>query len=390
MVIQTMDDVSPTKWHLAHTTWFWETFLLQEFVPGYEVFDSEYNYLFNSYYDTVGARHARSERGALSRPGLGSVLEYRRHVDQAMTDLLSGYSETDDCPFSELLRLGLAHEEQHQELILTDIKHVLSRHPFPAAVWPVPVEPEAAAAEALNWVEFPGGTHRFGTEPDVFHFDNEGPRHEAILTPFALADRPVSNREYAAFVKDGGYRTPTLWLADGWAAICAGNWTAPLYWREREDGWRAFTLHGEVPLAPDAPVAHLSYYEASAYAEWAGARLPDEREWEHAALTCPGPDGRFARPGQSAHPGVSPDGEGLRQMFGGVWEWTRSAYSPYPRYRPPVGAVGEYNGKFMCGQYVLRGGSCATAPGHIRAGYRNFFPPAARWQFSGLRLAQDI
>lgn len=391
MVIQTMADVSPTKWHLAHTTWFWETFLLREMLDEYQIFDKNYNYLFNSYYDTIGARHQRDERGFLSRPGLDDVLAYRRHVDQAMERLLAAHHDRDFPQLESFLRLGIAHEQQHQELLLTDIKHVLSRHPFAPAAYPEPVADEAASdgAEA-GWIGFDGGVFAFGSDDAGFHFDNEGPRHEAVLTPFALADRPVSNREYAAFVHDGGYRTPSLWLADGWARAQNEGWAAPLYWRGGGEAWREFTLHGEVELAPDAPVVHLSFYEASAYAEWAGARLPEEREWEYAAIHAGGADGRFASPGRSAHPGTSSGQGGLRQMFGGVWEWTRSAYSPYPRYRPAAGAVGEYNGKFMCGQYVLRGGSCATPAGHVRPTYRNFFPPQARWQFSGLRLAKDI
>lgn len=391
MLVQTMADVSPTKWHLAHTSWFWETFLLQEYLDGYVAYDSHYNYLFNSYYNAIGARHARVERGFLSRPGLDEVLGYRQHVDRAMLDLLGVYQDGDFSAIEALLRLGLAHEEQHQELILTDIKHVLSRHPFSPIAFPersptVSPMPEAAA----SWMGFDGGVFEFGIEDAPFQFDNEGPRHQAVLTPFALADRPVTNGEYAAFIRDGGYRTPALWLSDGWARVEAENWRAPLYWRELDGEWREFTLHGETVPLSDAPVAHLSFYEASAYAEWAGARLPGEREWEHAALRAAGPDGRFALPGFSAHPDVSTPGEGLRQMFGGVWEWTRSDYAPYPRYRPAVGAVGEYNGKFMSGQYVLRGGSCATPAGHVRPTYRNFFPPQARWQFSGLRLAKDI
>lgn len=391
MTIQTMADVSPTKWHLAHTTWFWETFLLLEHLDDYVEYDSHYNYLFNSYYDAIGDRHARTERGFLSRPGLDDVLAYRAHVDRAMERLLSAHHAGQICHVEALLRLGFAHEQQHQELILTDIKHVLSRHPFAPVAFPEAPDSAAPAAEAgPSWVGFDGGVFEFGVEDAPFQFDNEGPRHRAVLTPFALADQPVTNGEYAAFIHDGGYRTPSLWLSDGWARVNAEGWCAPLYWREHEGAWREFTLHGEVTPLADAPVAHLSFYEASAYAEWAGARLPGEREWEHAALRAAGADGRFAMPGYSAHPGVSAPGEGLRQMFGGVWEWTRSDYSPYPRYRPAAGAVGEYNGKFMSGQYVLRGGSCATPAGHVRPTYRNFFPPQTRWQFSGLRLAKDI
>jgi len=401
MVIQTMPDVSPTKWHLAHTSWFWETFLLLDALDGYREYNRDYNYLFNSYYEAIGDRHRRDQRGFLSRPSLADVLGYRRHVDEAMSRLLATLEGEALDRLEPLLRLGLAHEEQHQELILTDIKHVLSHNPFAPKAFAergagaadaadAADAPDAADETGASWVGFDGGVFSFGAEGTAFQFDNEGPRHEALLTPFALADRPVTNGEYAAFIRDGGYRTPSLWLSDGWARVNAEAWQAPLYWHERDGMWREFTLHGEVAPRPDAPVAHLSFYEASAYAEWAGARLPDEREWEYAALHAAGPDGRFAAPGFSAHPGGCEPGSGLRQMFGGVWEWTRSDYAPYPRYRPAPGAVGEYNGKFMSGQYVLRGGSCATSQGHVRPTYRNFFPPQARWQFSGLRLAKDI
>ncbi len=388
MVVQTMPDVSPTKWHLAHTTWFWETFLLREQIADYQEYDSQFNYLFNSYYEQIGERHARPERGILTRPSLDKVIGYRRHVDAAMAGLLSGDQELNLAKIEPIILLGLAHEQQHQELMLTDLKHVLSRHPFAPAAYPPPGGVSGAAA--LGWREFAGGIHRFGHDGEGFAFDNEGPMHDAVLTDFAIADRPVTNAEYRAFIEDGGYETPTLWLSDGWARVLAEGWTAPLYWRSGEDGWREFTLHGEQALDPDQPVTHVSYYEASAFAEWAGARLPDEREWELAAREAAGQDGRFADPGLSAHPGPSPTGDGLRQALGGVWEWTRSAYAAYPRYRPAAGAVGEYNGKFMCNQFVLRGGSCATPRGHVRLTYRNFFPPDARWQFSGIRLAKDI
>ena len=390
MQIQTMPDVSPTKWHLAHTTWFWETFLLRENDAQYREFDQNFNYLFNSYYNGVGERHARPERGLLSRPSLDRVQEYRAHVDAAMTRLLSGDQEYILSRIAPLVRLGLAHEEQHQELMLTDIKHVLAANPVPPAALSAPASSGTGGETGIRWIEFEGGTFGFGAEPGGFHFDNEGPRHEAILTPFALADRVVTNDEYADFIADGGYASPMLWLSDGWAMVQGEGWQSPLYWRRRDGAWHEFSLHGEHPLDPDAPVTHLSYYEASAYAEWAGARLPDEREWELAARRSACAEGRFAEPGLSAHPARAGRGEGCRQMFGDVWEWTRSAYAPYPRYRPAEGAVGEYNGKFMCGQYVLRGGSCATPPGHVRPSYRNFFPPDARWQFSGLRLAKDI
>ncbi len=394
MLVQTMPDVSPTKWHLAHTTWFWETFLLREHLEGYQEFSGEFNYLFNSYYDGIGERHARAERGYLSRPSLRDVMAYRAHIDDAMARLLCIDQDLRTQALIPLVELGLAHEEQHQELILTDIKHVLSRHPFGPSAFAAPHRGQPEAAGPPGWVEFAGGVVEIGAAGPGFHFDNEGPRHQAILTPFALADRLATNRDYAQFVADGGYQTSTLWLSEGWARVQAEAWSAPLYWRQGETGWEEFTLHGQHPLDPDAPVLHLSYYEASAFAEWSGARLPDEREWEIAASGPLDGEGRFAAPGVSAHPDVpaqaAQPGRGLRQMFGDAWEWTRSAYSAYPRYRPAAGAVGEYNGKFMCGQYVLRGGSCATPPGHVRRTYRNFFPPDARWQFSGVRLAKDI
>ncbi|OLF72170.1 hypothetical protein AWH62_09975 [Maricaulis sp. W15] len=394
MLVQTMADVSPTKWHLAHTTWFWETFVLRQYLAGYQEFSPEFNYLFNSYYDGIGDRHARAERGFLSRPRLADVMAYRDHVDDAMARLLTVDHGDKNARLAPLIELGIAHEEQHQELILTDIKHVLSRHPFSPVAFPPARRTEPAPIAEPGWVEFAGGTVDIGVDGVGFHFDNEGPRHQVILVPFALADRLATNRDYADFIADGGYATPSLWLSDGWARLQDEAWSAPLYWRQGDAGWQEFTLHGLHPLDLDAPVIHLSYYEASAFAEWSGARLPTEAEWEHAAQRARGPDGRYAQPGVSAHPGITPSNPsgvtGLRQMFGDAWEWTRSSYSAYPRFRPAAGAVGEYNGKFMSGQYVLRGGSCATAPWHVRATYRNFFPPAARWQFSGVRLARDI
>jgi ergothioneine biosynthesis protein EgtB len=391
MVVQSMPDVSPTKWHLAHTTWFWETFLLSPNLREYQLFDHDFNYLFNSYYEQVGSRHARPERGMLTRPSLDCVLKYRLHVDGAMARLLDDQFILRNPSVLELVELGFAHEQQHQELLLTDIKHVLSRNPCsPAAMPPSdPIETKRSSP-AVQWIEFAGGVHEFGHGTDDFCFDNEGPRHRAVLTPYALADRPVTNAEFLEFILDDGYRNALLWLSEGWAIVNEQNWQAPLYWRQHEERWHEYTLHGEHPVEPDAPVTHLSYFEAAAYAEWTGRRLPEEREWEHAANLAAGADGRFAQAGRSAHPAPSTPGEGLRQMFGGVWEWTRSSYAPYPGFRVGDGAVGEYNGKFMCNQYVLRGGSCATPPDHIRATYRNFLPAEARWQFSGMRLARDL
>jgi len=387
MVVQSMPDVSPTKWHLAHTTWFWETFLLGPQVESYKVFDPQYNHLFNSYYERVGARHARAERGLLTRPGLEDVLAYRAHVDEAMERLMKSATQSNLSLWQDLIELGLAHEQQHQELLLTDIKHVLSRHPFSPAMFQS--VSRGGEGKPIGWVDFSGGVIDFGYNGNGFSFDNEGPRHQAVLTPFALADRPVTNGEYLEFINDGGYENPLPWLSDGWAKVQSENWKSPLYWKNVGDAWREFTLHGEQALDLSAPVVHLSYYEAAAFADWAGARLPEEREWEHAA-TSTSMNQSVSRSEFSPHPKAAREGDGLKEMFGGVWEWTRSSYSPYPRYKASKDAVGEYNGKFMCGQFVLKGGSCATSDGHIRATYRNFFPPEARWQFSGLRLARDI
>ena len=385
--VQTMPDVSPTKWHRAHTTWFWETFLLGPNRPDYRVFDEGFCYLFNSYYEQVGERHPRPERGFLTRPSCAEIGDYRRHVDQAVADFLSSANDQEIAKTIGIVQLGIAHEQQHQELLVTDIKHVLSRHPFGPAAYPAPLPGSAGIAET-SFVDFEGGLFEVGYDGAEFAFDNEGPRHKIWLEPFGLADHPVTNREYAEFIADGGYETATLWLSDGWARIREDRRRAPLYWREQDGKWFEFTLHGAQEIDPDAPVSHLDFYEANAFAEWTGYRLPTEAEWEHAASKA-GQPGRFLAPGVSAHPaGVA--GPGLRQMFGGVWEWTRSDYAPYPGFRAPEGAVGEYNGKFMCGQYVLRGGSCATPEGHVRRTYRNFFPPNARWQFSGLRLARDV
>lgn len=385
--VQTMPDVSPTKWHRAHTTWFWETFLLGPNRPDYRVFDEGFCYLFNSYYEQVGERHPRPERGFLTRPSCADIGDYRRHVDQAVTDFLSSADDQEIAKTIGIVQLGIAHEQQHQELLVTDIKHVLSRHPFGPPAYPAPESGPAGIAETA-FVSFDEGLVEIGHEGAEFAFDNEGPRHRIWLEPFGLADHPVTNREYAEFIADGGYETATLWLSDGWARIQEDRRRAPLYWRERDGTWIEFTLHGEQEIDPDAPVSHIDFYEANAFAEWTGYRLPTEAEWEHAASKA-GQPGRFLNPGVSAHP-ARVAGEGLRQMFGGVWEWTRSDYAPYPGFRAPEGAVGEYNGKFMCGQYVLRGGSCATPEGHVRRSYRNFFPPNAQWQFSGLRLARDV
>ncbi len=391
--VQSMDDASPAKWHLAHTTWFFEAFVLEPDVPGYRSPDARYRYLFNSYYETVGARHPRPRRGMLTRPTLDEVLAYRAHVDAAMQRLLAGGVPA---ALGRLVTLGLHHEQQHQELLLTDVLHLFAQNPLcPAYAAPRPTAAARRTAPVPGWVGFQGGAVQIGqTDGGAdFMFDCEGPRHTVWLEPYALATHPVTNREWLAFMEDGGYRQPTLWLSDGWAWVQREGIDAPLYWRTDEadnaDGWRRMSLHGLVPVDPDAPVTHLSFYEADAYARWAGARLPTEAEWEHAAAGLP-VQGNFVGRGALCplpDDGIAPAGS-LRQMFGDVWEWTASPYGPYPGFRPAAGAVGEYNGKFMCSQMVLRGGSCVSPEGHLRATYRNFFYPHQRWQFTGVRLAR--
>ena len=384
-VVQSMPDASPVKWHLAHTTWFFETFVLADGIPGYRAFDPSFKVLFNSYYNAVGERHPRPQRGLLTRPSLDAVLAYRSHVDTAMLELL----DRSRAP-GELVELGLQHEQQHQELIVTDVKHLLSCNPARPAylpAWPL----TSVVARRTDWISHPGGIVEVGA-PDVgFAFDNETPRHRALLHPFAIASHPVSHGEFAAFIADGGYRRPELWLSLGWDTATAQHWEAPLYWERCDGEWQTYTLRGMAKLDPAAPVTHVSYFEADAFARWAGARLPTEFEWE-AVAAGQAIDGNFVESG-ALHP-LAPRELELpgrpSQMFGDVWEWTQSSYAPYPGFRPAAGAIGEYNGKFMCNQYVLRGGSCATPRSHVRASYRNFFPPEARWQFSGLRLARDV
>jgi ergothioneine biosynthesis protein EgtB len=386
--VQSMPDASPTKWHLAHLTWFFETFLLTPHLEGYEPFDPLYGFLFNSYYETVGARWPRPERGLLSRPSLDDILAYRRHVDGAMRTLIEA---GDLDAFAALLELGLHHEQQHQELILMDIKHAFSLNPL-APAYASPRARPAGAAPPLEWVGFQGGLVEIGHAGEAFAFDNEGPRHRAWLDPFVLASRLSTCGEYLAFIEDGGYGRADLWLSEGWAAAQREGWRAPLYWSIGEDGARMlFTLSGLRRLDPAEPVCHLSFYEADAFARWRGRRLPTEAEWEIAAQghgENSGPTSGFADAGLF-HPQPAAPICGLQQMIGELWEWTASPYAPYPRYRPAPGAIGEYNGKFMSNQMVLRGGAAVTPPGHIRATYRNFFPPAARWAFSGVRLADD-
>ncbi|MEK9722701.1 MAG: ergothioneine biosynthesis protein EgtB [Rhodospirillaceae bacterium] len=384
--IQSMPDTSPTKWHLAHTTWFFETFILKPSLPGYAEYDPAYNFLFNSYYEQVGPRHARPQRGLLSRPPLDDVLAFRAHVDEAM-DRLFAAGGLDDAGVADLIELGCHHEQQHQELMLTDIKHVFSCNPLKPA-YSLPRPRDARRTRTLDWVEHPGGLVEIGFGADGFHFDCEGPRHRTWLEPFRLASRPVTNGEYLAFMEDGGYDRTELWLSDGIARVREMGWRAPLYWEPGADGvWRIFTLSGLRPIDPDAPVCHVSFYEADAYARWAGKRLPTEAEWEVVAAPLT-PAGNFA--GSGEHHPVPARGEGLRQVYGDVWEWTASSYRPYRGFQAAQGAVGEYNGKFMSGQMVLRGGSCVTPEGHVRPTYRNFFYPPDRWQFSGIRLAEDL
>jgi ergothioneine biosynthesis protein EgtB len=402
--IQSMPDASPAKWHLAHLTWFFETFVLERFEAGFKPFDASFRVLFNSYYNGVGDKHPRPQRGLISRPSLSEVLEYRSQVDRRMLQTMEHVAARDSGleqkEVLELVTLGLHHEQQHQELLLTDIKHALSLNPAQPAYarrWPLTL----TRPQPLAWLDYDGGLieHGFDTARDgEFCFDNESPRHRVYVAPFQLAGRLVTNGEMLAFIKDDGYQRPELWLSMGWDWVQAGQHRAPLYWQqqggENSRRYQNFTLQGLVDVDLNTPVCHLSYFEADAFARWSGARLPTEFEWEFAATSISATsqaNGNFVE-----HAAFHPlpqqgDGEGaLVQMFGDVWEWTQSNYNPYPGYRPSEGLVGEYNGKFMCNQFVLRGGSCVTPKSHIRASYRNFFPPDARWQFSGLRLARDI
>jgi len=382
--LQPMPDASPAKWHLAHTTWFFETFVLSQYMDGFRPYHPTFRNLFNSYYNAVGDRPLRALRHVLSRPSLDEVHAYRNYVDEAMVHLL-----TLDLPPAaiELIELGINHEQQHQELIVTDVKNGLAANPLRPAYRVKPDRPAShhETTLPLAWHSFSEGVYSAGFEGSSFAFDNEGPRHNVYLDHFRLASRLVTNGEYLDFLRDGSYTNPLLWLSDGWDCVRNNQWNAPLYWEQRDGEWWNYTVEGMQPVRVNEPVCHISFYEADAYARWAGARLPSEFEWEVAARSCR-VTGNFLE-SEALHPLPATGSEGLAQMFGDVWEWTGSAYTPYPGFKPAAGAVGEYNGKFMCNQMVLRGGSCATPQSHIRATYRNFFPPHARWQFMGVRLA---
>ncbi len=387
-MLQAMAEASPTKWHLAHTTWFFETFVLKPFAPRYQPFAAEYEYLFNSYYNRVGPQLGRTRRGLLSRPTVAEIYRYREVVDECLLELLAQESHKDRDLIRQRTELGLHHEQQHQELFFTDIKYNLSQNPLSPIYLPLDI-PLTSSKVTLQWQSFEGGLQTLGYDGEGFCFDNELPRHQQFIPPFALANRPVTQGEFIAFIADGGYQRPELWLSDGWAAVQSNGWTAPLYWRSDGDNWLLYTLHGLVEPDPLAPVCHISFYEADAYARWTGARLPTEFEWELAARERT-IEGHFVNDGIIHPRGACNAADPLHQLFGDVWEWTASAYAPYAGFTPGSEAVDEYNGKFMCNQMVLRGGSCATERDHIRPTYRNFFYPADRWQFSGVRLARSL
>ncbi len=394
--VQSMPDTSPTKWHRAHTTWFFETFLLAQFEVGYKPLDPTYNYLWNSYYETVGDRFPRPDRGLLTRPGIAEISRYRQDTDRRVRALLETAPAAQQDELGALIQLGTNHEEQHQELLLMDIKHVLSKNPFGPVYAPAAPAPFQDSGP-LAWVDFEGGVVPVGRPEDAsgFAFDNEGPRHDVLLRPFRIADRLITSGEWLEFMSDGGYERHELWLSDGWHLSRRERWDAPLYWREQDGEWLVHTLGGTRPVNLEEPVCHVSFYEADAYATWAGHRLATEFEWEHVASSRP-VAGRFMTengPAGEVSPHPAPAGPttgDVRQLFGDCWEWTESAYRPFPGYRPPPGAIGEYNGKFMINTMVLRGGCAFTPPGHTRATYRNFFHPDTRWHLSGVRLASDI
>lgn len=388
-VVQSMEDVSPTKWHLAHTSWFFETFLLCEAILNYQRYHPQYHHLFNSYYKLVGDPFSRPDRGLLSRPTVEEVYEYRKHIDQQMQRWFENASSQELDQYASIIELGINHEQQHQELILTDIKHVLSINPLKPVFRETPA-PSQSSHSDLEWIDIPEGIYEIGFEGDGFSFDNEGPRHRTFIEPVKIASRLVTNKEYMEFIDDGSYQQIDLWLSEAWETINQQKWQTPIYWCKQDGVWYQFTLSGLREIDPNEPVCHISYYEADAFSRWAGARLPTEFEWEAVA-------GHIAIQGnlleqENFHPiplSVNSNGSNLHQLYGDVWEWTQSAYSPYPGFRPQAGALGEYNGKWMCNQYVLRGGSCVTPQSHIRKTYRNFFPAHSRWQFMGIRLLKD-
>jgi ergothioneine biosynthesis protein EgtB len=387
-VVQSMPDVSPTKWHLAHTSWFFEAFILSKADPDYVSLHPQYNFLFNSYYVLVGERWTRAMRGLLSRPTVNEVYKYRDYVDKKMVEFLEHSTEEIYGNFASVAEIGIHHEQQHQELILTDIKHVFSINPLTPVYFDREVKIDLNTPKQ-NWLPFNGGVYEIGFDGKDFSYDNEGPKHKEYVESFLLSTRLITNGEYLNFMEDNGYRRPELWLSDGYAAAENEKWNAPLYWKKENSKWYNFTLNGKQIVNPVEPVCHVSYYEADAYARWTGSRLPTEAEWEIAAQDI-SIEGNFAD-NKNFHPVLLEKSNGkLQQMFGDVWEWTRSSYSPYPGYKTLPGALGEYNGKFMSNQMILRGGSCATSLSHIRKTYRNFFPPNARWQFMGIRLAKDV
>ncbi|MCK5391037.1 MAG: ergothioneine biosynthesis protein EgtB [Deltaproteobacteria bacterium] len=390
-VVQSMPDVSPTKWHLAHTSWFFETFVLSKAILEYKSPNPQYAYLFNSYYVLAGERHLRPKRGLISRPTVEETYSYRNHVDESMLQFMESANKKEWKELSAVIEIGIHHEQQHQELILTDIKHVLSENPLnPRYVSKQKPGRTTDKPQELKWVSFEGGVCNIGNEGEGFGYDNEYPSHKVYVNPYMLGSRLVTNAQYLEFIKDGGYETPEIWLSEGWATVETNDWKAPLYWQKINGEWMQFTLTGLRKVEPNEPLTHVTYFEADAYARWAGSRLPTEAEWEVAASNLE-IEGNFVD-NMNFHPAPlnkSSNGQPLKQMFGDVWEWTQSAYSAYPGYKTPPGALGEYNGKFMCNQMVLRGGSCATSKSHIRKTYRNFFPTDARWQFMGIRLAKD-
>jgi ergothioneine biosynthesis protein EgtB len=389
-VVQSMPEVSPTKWHLAHTTWFFETFILKKWLPRYQPEVPQYAYLFNSYYNAAGDMHRRDLRGLISRPTVEETRKYRASIDSHLDKLIAGADEKRFREIEPILILGIHHEQQHQELLVTDIKHVFAQNPLYPVFRERKMDIESRDVPTQKFIEFDEVIVEIGHDGADFSYDNEGPRHRALVLPFSLASRPVTNGEYLEFMNDGGYTRPEFWLSLGWTTVNEQRWQAPLYWTKHDGAWWNFTLSGFRPVDENKPVTHISYFEADAFANWRGARLPTEFEWEYAAADC-AIDGNFVEM-ESFHPQAAQNqskDRHLTQMFGDVWEWTRSAYSPYPGYHAGPGALGEYNGKFMCNQYVLRGGSCATSRTHIRRTYRNFFQPDKRWQFTGIRLARD-